>query len=84
MQLNRCLPRFSPEDISRSTFQKLCDSKHFSHIEYKHNSINVFIYLIYFFKVPFEEDEEMAENEPNGTANRCAALSGCWLETAED
>jgi len=27
------------------------------------------------FKVPFEEDEEMAENEPNGRANRCAVLS---------
>lgn len=46
MQLRRCLPKFSPEDRNRSNFQKLCNSKHFSNIEYKHNSV---ICLMYFF-----------------------------------
>jgi hypothetical protein len=74
MHLSRCLPKFSPEERNRSNFQKLCNSKHFSNIEYKHGSV---IFVMYFFKVPFEEDEEVAENEPNGAANRCAVLSVC-------
>lgn len=83
MQLSRWLPRFSPEDGNRSNFQRLCNSKNLTHIEYEHNSVNI-SFVVIFFKVPFEEDEEMAKNEPNGTADRGAVLSVCWHETAQD
>jgi hypothetical protein len=47
MQLRRCLPMFSPRNRNRWNFWKLCNSKHFPHIEYKHNLKNVSFALVY-------------------------------------
>ena len=50
MQLSSWLSRFSPEDGNRSNFQRLCNSKNFTLIEYGHNSVNVSFVLIFFLR----------------------------------